>query len=58
MKKLFTHKNLLTATGVLFMGALSAQTTVPAETEFKPSGNLWGYVFGDYAMKTQTRLLG
>jgi len=30
----------------------------PSNGDFKPSGNLWGLVFGDYAFKTQNDTLG
>lgn len=29
-------------------GKLSAQDSIKKEPEFKPSGKIWGYVFGDY----------
>jgi hypothetical protein len=56
MKKLVTMKSLLAGAVCLLTGALHAQST--DTEEFKPSGNLWGYVFGDYAMKTHNDTLG
>lgn len=35
-----------------------AQDTTKAKQEFKPSGKLWGYVFGDYYYKTHADSLG
>jgi hypothetical protein len=59
MRKLLTMKSLLAGSICLLTGALQAQTAEPADTStFKPSGNVWGYVFGDYAMKTQNDTLG
>jgi hypothetical protein len=37
----------LTACGILTIGTTSAQQ----DSTFKPSGKVWGYVFGDYAIK-------
>jgi len=50
-KFLVTLTVLMLATGI---ANLNAQTT---EGGFKPSGNLWGYVFGDYAYKTHNDTL-
>jgi len=35
-----------------------AQDTTRAKEKFKPSGKLWGYVFGDYYYKLQADSLG
>ena len=54
MKKL----TILTAIAVITL--VSVNTTLKAQDkdgEFKPSGNLWGYVFGDYAYKTHNDTL-
>jgi hypothetical protein len=37
---------------------LNAQDTKDKDADFKPSGNLWGYVFGDYAYKTHNDTMG
>jgi hypothetical protein len=61
MKKTVTLKNLLAGSVLTMAMSMNAQTTDPKPAnadEFKPSGNLWGYVFGDYAMKTQNDSLG
>ncbi|MFI5149028.1 MAG: hypothetical protein ACHQRM_04795 [Bacteroidia bacterium] len=58
MRKMIT-RNILAGSAFLLTGVLNAQTTTPAPTdEFKPSGNVWGYVFGDFAMKTNNDTLG
>ena len=49
MKKQFFI--LLTAAGI----AISTYSN--AQEDFKPSGNLWGYVFGDYAVKSHNDTL-
>jgi hypothetical protein len=52
---LFTILNLFTG------NSASAQQVDPTATpgaNFKPNGNLWGLVFGDYAFKTQNDTLG
>src|ERR1035437_9668929 len=46
---LFTAMALMLTVG-FNIAKLSAQET--KDTEFKPSGNLYGYVFGDYSYKT------
>jgi len=47
-------KHILIIAAFLTLGNfLAAQ-----ETEFKPSGNLWGYVFGDYYYKVHSDSLG
>lgn len=33
---------------------VSAQDSTKTETDFKPSGKIWGYAFGDYAYKLHT----
>ena len=43
---------------VLSVTKLSAQETKDKEDDFKPSGNLWGYVFGDYAYKMHNDTMG
>jgi len=58
MRKLLT-KCFLAGSTCLLVSGLGAQTTAPAaDGDFKPSGNVWGYVFGDYAYKTQNDTLG
>jgi len=52
-KKLSIYCSLFLLTG----GAAMAQTADTA-TEFKPSGKLWGYTFGDYAYKGSTDNIG
>ncbi len=47
-----TIRQLLSGSLLVFASAAHAQTAGDT-TSFKPSGNLWGYVFGDYAVKTQ-----
>ena len=47
-------------TAIAAIAFLGVNTTVKAQDkdgEFKPSGNLWGYVFGDYAYKTHNDTL-
>ncbi len=39
---------------VLFTQSLIAQQKSKADTSFKPSGNLWGYAFGDYYYKAHS----
>ncbi len=59
MKKMITLKSLFAGSICLLTGALQAQSSMPADTStFKPGGNVWGYLFGDYAMKTQNDSLG
>jgi hypothetical protein len=57
MRKMITMKSLFAGSIILLTGALQAQTATD-NGDFKPSGNMWGYVFGDYAMKTQNDTLG
>lgn len=48
-------------TSFLFAGityTMYAQDTTKTKPEFKPSGKLWGYVFGDYYYKTHADSLG
>jgi hypothetical protein len=61
MRKTFTLKSFIAGTALFLTGAMHAQTTTPdpaGSEEFKPSGNVWGYVFGDYAFKSQNDSLG
>jgi len=51
MRKTFT-KISLACSLLIFAGAAHAQSDTTAE--FKPSGKLWGYAFGDYAWKGAT----
>src|ERR1035441_1394275 len=37
---------------LLICAGITISTYSNAQEDFKPSGNLWGYVFGDYANKT------
>jgi hypothetical protein len=55
MKKTGTLKSFFAAAFLTAAVGTQAQTSDPkaSSDEFKPSGNLWGYVFGDFAMKTQ-----
>ena len=39
-------------------GALTMGTAKAQDTEFKPSSNLWGYVFSDYYVKAKADSLG
>ncbi len=49
MKKL----TILTAiAAITFLGVNTTTLKAQDNGDFKPSGNLWGYVFGDYAYKT------
>ncbi|HXC06203.1 MAG TPA: hypothetical protein VNZ86_15705, partial [Bacteroidia bacterium] len=60
MRKMIT-RNFLAGSAFLLAGALNAQTTTPAPAstdEFKPSGSVWGYVFGDFAFKAHNDTLG
>jgi hypothetical protein len=59
MRKLIT-KSIFAGSACLLASVLHAQNTAPAsgDQDFKPSGNLWGYVFGDYAFKSQNDTLG
>jgi hypothetical protein len=50
-------KKLLLAAMVLGPLAVFAQDTIK-KTEFKPSGKLWSYAFGDYYMKLHADTLG
>ena len=53
MQKTFT-KIALSLSFLMTAGAAGAQTQPAKDTtvvEFKPSGKLWGYAFGDYAYK-------
>ena len=38
----------------IFSSSLVKAQGAKPDTTFKPSGNLWGYVFGDYAVKTHS----
>ena len=46
-------KKIFTGLALLVIGAAYAQDN----SDFKPSGNLWGYMFGDYAYKTHNDTL-
>lgn len=57
MKK-STNKTFSVLTGLLLLsGAVSAQTMTDT-TQFKPSGKLWGYAFGDYVYKDHADSVG
>ena len=49
MKKTVTKFSIYISALLLLAGAAKAQTDTVAE--FKPSGKLWGYAFGDFAYK-------
>lgn len=54
MKKILIKTcGLIAATLLMHSTFAQTQTQAPADTttEFKPSGKLWGYAFGDYAFK-------
>ena len=53
MKKTFTKISLFCSL-FMFAGVVNAQTMTDTTAEFKPSGKLWGYAFGDYAYKGGT----
>ena len=53
MKKLFTKITLSLSVLILLAGAVQAQNA-DTTVEFRPSGKLWGYAFGDYAWKGGT----
>jgi hypothetical protein len=42
---------LIAAVLTLFSMKVTAQDSTKAKTDFKPSGKIWGYAFGDYAYK-------
>ena len=44
-------------TSTLLIIAVTALNNIKAQEDFKPSGNLWGLVFGDYAYKTHNDTL-
>jgi len=49
MKKTITKLSIYLSVFILIAGSASAQTDTTVE--FKPSGNLWGYAFGDFGYK-------
>lgn len=57
-EKRLEHKKLIPIKGFIlilfccFAFILQAQDTTKANGEFKPSGKIWGYTFGDYAFKS------
>lgn len=54
MTKTFTKISIYCSLFLSLAGAVNAQTDSAAMPEFKPSGKLWGYAFGDYAYKGAT----
>lgn len=44
----------LVFTAIIFSQSVIAQEKSGADSSFKPSGNLWGYAFGDYYYKTHS----
>ncbi len=54
MRKTITRISIYTTVIMLLAGAVKAQNLDTVATEFKPSGKLWGYAFGDYAWKGST----
>jgi len=53
MKKTITKMSIYCSLFLMAAGAATAQTA-DTTTEFKPSGNLWGYTFGDLSYKGST----
>jgi hypothetical protein len=54
-----TIRQLLSGTLFVFASVTATQAQSDGDTStFKPSGNLWGYIFGDYAMKVNNDTLG
>src|ERR1035437_5468963 len=51
-------KNYVLTIGAAFALGTPGNHLAAQDTEFKPSGNLWGYVFGDYANKAHNDTLG
>jgi hypothetical protein len=50
---------MIAGAAILLSYGSKAQTAASDDTStFKPSGSVWGYVFGDYAYKTQNDSLG
>jgi len=57
MKRTIYKKAIYLIAGVLLLNnTIKAQEA--SKNDFKPSGNLWGYVFGDYFYKTKSDTLG
>ena len=50
MRKTITKLSIYSSVLILLAGAAKAQSA-DTTVEFKPSGNLWGYTFGDFAYK-------
>lgn len=50
MRKTFTRISIYCSLFLMIAGSATAQSSDTA-TEFKPSGNLWGYTFGDFSYK-------
>ena len=57
MKRSFTKLGIYCSLFISLAGAAQAQTA-DTVAEFKPSGKLWGYAFGDYAFKGGTDNIG
>ncbi len=60
-KRLLTLAFATFTLAAMLPGAVNAQTTTtdaPATDEFKPSGKLWGYAFGDYSYKVHADSTG
>src|SRR4051812_24422377 len=51
MRKSIVNLSISTTVLLLLAGAVRAQNLDTVATEFKPSGRVWGYAFGDYAWK-------
>ena len=43
---------------LLSLNVFGQKDTTKTKTEFKPSGKLWGYAFGDFLYKAQTNKFG
>ena len=56
MKRSFTKISIYFSLFMILAGTANAQNG-DTTTEFKPSGNLWGYTFGDFAYKANADVL-